>query len=255
VNLTEENYFSPVAHAEYMSASSYNGWMECGARQAAVETGRHKVESDAMLAGTICHCAVLEPHKLPELLEQNAAAIGKRGGGYRAPFEQALEMAVRITTSPGFARLFAGCQYEQIVTGLLGGTKWKGKLDAVNRSLGYFYDLKTTADFAPCWTRKDGRNVQVPWYGRYWPQMAIYWHLTGGLLPVIIGVSKQVPAGLQVVEFGEDRLAAELEIVRQNLPTVLRRKAGEEQHACGCCDWCRGAQTLETALKSAVVAE
>ena len=254
MNLTDANYFSPLAHAEYMSVSSYNGWLECAERQAAIDTGRHRVENDAMLAGTICHCAVLEPHKLPALLAEREAEVAKRGGGLRAPFEQALEMGKRVTTSPGFDSLFSGCQFEQIVTGILGGVKWKGKIDAMNKSLGYFYDLKTTADFAPCWTRQDGRNVQVAWYSRYWPQMAVYWHLTG-LLPVIIGVSKQTPAGLQVVEFGEARLAAELERIRENLPTVVRRKAGEEQHACGTCEWCRGQQTVESAMRSAVVAE
>ena len=57
--LNNDNYYSPEANQAYWSASQLRGYIQCEARQKAIDDGEWVEEpTEAMLAGSYVHAAI-----------------------------------------------------------------------------------------------------------------------------------------------------------------------------------------------------
>lgn len=258
ITLTRDNYHSPEANADYMSVHQFTGYLDCAARQFAQDHGTFTPElPEVFLIGTYVHAGVLEPETLPAITEANKTEIfNKKGEKYQA-FKDADAMIARLRQSPGFSDLFTGGEAETIYVGEIAGVPFKIRMDYRTMGGSIFIDLKTARDFEPKWD--DEARRKLPWYRWYKRQMAVYQavarqNIAAEWLPVIVGITKQTPADLCVIQFrSANMLDAELAFVEQELPRVMAMKSGTEPlTACGTCDYCRQTKTLATAIDSAV---
>jgi len=263
MELTHENYFSLEADREYMSVHQFKAWTTCAEKEAARQRGDYVPgQVDAFVFGHYVDCALTTPDEFEAFCAENAGVILNRKGEKYSDYRIADGMIARVQGDPDAVELLAGdCQ--AIVTGEIDGVQWKGAVDCLKLDCGIFTDLKTTRDFSPTWeavvTEGFSRNVRVPWYGRYWAQMAVYRSLIEqqfGVVcePVILGVSKHTrkdeagetrpSPGLVAVRFNDaDCLDQEIALIRADLPQVMAWKTGDAiPPACGnvdACDWCR----------------
>jgi hypothetical protein len=257
LTLTRDNYHSPEANADYMSVHQFSGYLECAARQYAQDHGTFAPElPEAFLIGTYVHAGVLEPETLPAVIEANKDAIlNNKGKKYQA-FTDADSMIARLRQSPGFAALFTGGVAEAIYTGAIAGVPFKIRMDYHTAQGSIFIDLKTAKDFTPKWDEEARRKL--PWYRWYKRQMSVYQavarqNINADWLPVIVGITKQDPSDLCVIQFrNECMLQQELAFVEQELPRVQAMKSGELPLTfCGACDYCRSTKTLENCIDQA----
>jgi len=234
----------------YLSASQYRRWLECPAAEYAAQTGQWtRPETDAMTKGKYVDIAILGGD-MDAFLAANPdmfSTRGERKGELKAAYANLQRCIDRVGGEPKAMRLLTG-EAHVAISGNLGGCDWIGELDCLPNDPDldcYLTDLKKLKDFRPEWATIDGRNARLPWYERYWLQMAVYWHLTGRKrIPVLVAVTEQDPPGLKAVILGdESRLASEIADIEQHVPTILQWKSGAvEPSPCESddCAYCRG---------------
>jgi hypothetical protein len=277
-----------------MSVSTFNGYEECAAKQFAQEHGAFTPDNkEAFAFGTVAHAGVLEPETLPAVFMQDdirpfffgnpsADQIKEIFADKKMTVKKALQLRPelagtgepnamhaevtaliqRVRTSPGFSAIFTGGTAEAMFTGTLAGVPWRIRMDYYVEGGDLFVDLKTAKDFENKWD--ESSRKKLPWYQRYKRQMAVYQVIArqnvpaAGWLPVIVGVTKQDPADLAVIQFSnETMLAEQIAFIEQEMPKILRWRAGEtcdideHKYRCGKCEYCRASKTLENCIETA----
>lgn len=132
--LTAENYYSQEANREYMSVSQYKtlfgtfGKVACEARAIAELNGEWEQEkTTALLVGSY-----VDAHfegTLALFRAQNPELFTK-AGQLKAEFRKAEEIIARIERDSYFMKFMSG-QKQVIMTGEIGGAKWKIKVDSL----------------------------------------------------------------------------------------------------------------------------
>lgn len=252
--LTRTTYRSEWANREYMSVSQYKEFRKCeAAALAKLNKDWDEGESDALLLGSYVHAHF--EGKLNEFKEQHPelyATTGKNKGQLYAKFAIADKMIQALESDPFCMYVLEG-EKEVIVTGEIGGVKWKGMLDVLNVERGMFTDLKTSVDlYKRFWSVEYGSWVSFVEAYDYPLQMSVYAELErqkaareSYLEPIMAAVSKEDIPAIEVIGGFVDRIDIELKLLAERLPRVIAVKEGrEEPKRCERCDYCRSTRKL-----------
>lgn len=263
--LTQENYYQDK---EYLSYSRMKQFLKCPARALAVEGGAWIESRDEtpLLLGNYVHSYFESQEAHEVFLKENGDKLisktGKTKGQLKKEFLIGDSMIASLKDDPSFNRLYHGSstenvEKEMIVYGEIEGVPFKGKLDSVNLSQGYFADLKTMKSIYDMeWNADLRRKVptavnNILGFG-YHSQLAIYRDLlkqmTGDeFRPIIVAVSKEEVPDKEVIRIDEEWLEEGLEEVKETIKEVwdvIQRKV--EPIACGHCDYCRSRKKLNS---------
>lgn len=253
--LTPQNYYDPSTDWEYMSFSRFKQFQTCEAETLAELNGQWKPTSDetALLVGNYLHSYFESPKSHQAFLDSHPeilAKTGKNKGKPKVQYRQADDMIQTLSSDKTFDELYQGTK-ETIVTGTIGRTTWKGKIDCLNLDAGYFVDLKTTRDLHQGYydeaahLRKDFVS-----YRQYDLQMALYRELIKQTFhvecqPYIVAVTKQTPPDKAILSIPKEQLAAALSNAMEHMPHIQQAMNGEvKPNRCEVCDYCRETKKL-----------
>ena len=258
MELSESNYFDPGSDRHWMSASQVKRFLQCEAQAQAELYGITKrEETTALLVGSC-----VDAHfsgTMNDFLASHKQQVYTRTGGFRAEFQQAMDIITLLENDDLLHRMLQG-ETQKIVTGEIAGIPFKGKLDSLLSSTqceviadsypemaetllmaeGAIVDLKVMRDMAPVWTKGAGRQSFVAaWH--YDLQLAIYQKLLGQKLPCFLVVAtKEKNPDKALIHVPQYMLDAALDAVEPHLSRFQAIKAGlTEPTMCGECAWCR----------------
>ena len=253
--LTEENYYQDTL---FLSKSRFSEYMKCEARQLAIDHGLwedNKNDNKALVIGNYIHSAFESQEAHERFVADNEDSIlTKNKKGKLADFKTADSVIESLKNDDVFLTLYDGekgdsVEKELIVTGELAGVPFKGKIDTINHSQGYFVDLKTMKSVrGKEWSNTLGQytaNViaNIFDYG-YALQMYIYHELLlqqegDFFTPYIFAVSKQECPDKELVLFDDKTLKYGEEVFNKHIGRVKDVIAGKvlPRH-CGKCPYC-----------------
>ena len=263
LKLTAENYFSPEADNEYMSASQFKSFRKCEAAALAELHGEWgKKDTTALRVGSYVDSyfsGELEQFKAdhPEMF--------KRDGTLKAEFAHAHKVAERIERDE-LARLLMSGKHQIIKTGKIGGVWFKTKSDSLLTARqveaickkfpqiielvpfggGMIVDLKYMKDFADIWDEELREKVNFVEFWGYDIQGAIYQKIDNRMLPfVILAATKEAEPDIEAMYIPDDDLAFALSEVEALAPRYDAIKRGEiDPVGCGKCAYCRSKKRL-----------
>ena len=256
MNLDATNYHSEQAGLRYFSNSQVTKLRECAAKEIACLTGKWKrdEQTDAMLIGSYVDRALLTPESLDEWCECSIDLM--RSEKTKKAYAWTLlapKMVERARRDGAFMRVLSG-KPQVYITWSMFGHEWKAALDIVNVEKNYFADLKTCPSLDhDQWS--DELRKKLPWYDRYFPQIAIYreaYKAKHGRHPSVAflaAVTKQDPPDLGLVSFDDShamRYEYELNEIAHNIDAWAKMKRCEmEPTRCESCDYCRATKRLD----------
>lgn len=265
LKLTEDNYFSPEANMQYMSASQYKAFRFCEAAAMADLRGEIiRPSSPALLVGSY-----VDAYFSGELEQFKAKTpeIFKRDGNLKTEYQNAHAIAQRLEKDE-LARLLLSGQHQTIQTGKINGVWYKAKFDSLLsedqveaicakypevRQLVPFggamiVDLKCMRNFESIWDENDQERKHFINYWGYDIQGAIYQKLDNRHAPfVIVGVTKETDPDIEAFHVPDEDLAFCLDEVEENSPRYAAIKRGEiEPVSCGKCAYCKSRKRLST---------
>ena len=263
LKLTAENYFSPEADMEYMSASQFKSFRKCEAAAMAELRGEWgKKDTTALQVGSYVDAyfgCELEQFKAdhPEMY--------KRDGTLKAEFAHAHKVAERLERDD-LARMLLSGKHQTIKTGKIAGVWYKTKSDSLLsarqveaickqfpqvRELVPFggamiVDLKYMKDFEDIWDDELRERVNFIEFWGYDIQGAIYQKVDKRMLPfVIVAASKEAEPNIEAMYISDDDLAFALSEVETLSPRYAAIKRGEiDPVGCGKCAYCRSVKRL-----------
>jgi len=288
--LTDDNYYSDGADMEYMSCSQFQGFMECEAKQLAKLQGRWQdEEKEAFLVGRYFHSYFEGKEAYEKFCQKNFDKIFKTKEvtvkkatkttpaiketvvtGKYAPFEMADEMIKVAENDPLIKQIIdMEGQNEISMTGYIGETKWRIRMDKYIPDMNWIVDYKTVANI---WETsynpvKQVRQTFVEAYG-YLFRAAVYSliecqnrleitfdesfrQLKEGVLDlpnfILVCISKQKHPDKEVVRLNhEQEYIKEIEGLLPKLYRYNMIKAGRLlPKRCGVCDYCRATKVLD----------
>lgn len=276
MRLTKGNYYGPKANWEFMSKSQYSSWARCEAATLAELRGEFaRPESVALAVGSLVDAALDSPKELEKFLAEHPE-ICKKDGTLKADFVQGLQLAERVKSDRLMSLLLNG-KKQKILHGSIAGVPFRGKADVVLSARqcelimnefpetetvlggifteGCLVDFKTSKDFEPIWSDREGHKISWIQHWGYVYQGAIYRELFrqmyGKVLPfVIVAVSKEKEPDVGAFWIPPEELDAGLRIVEENAPMFEDVKRGRrEPIRCEGCEYCRQTRKL-TGIKN-----
>lgn len=243
MELNNENYFSPEANLEYMSASQFKDFMKCEKDAIAKIIGETVEEpSKAMLVGS--YVDAYFSGEMDEFKVKNPQ-IFKKDGTLLKDFEKANEIIAAIESDELLMQYLNG-KHQVIMTGEINGVKFKIKVDSLLPDC--IVDQKIMSSIQELiWVEKDGRNVKVDFveaFG-YDIQGAIYQEIvrqnTGKKLPFVLAVTtKEENPDKALIEIDQYYLDKALKLVQELAPHYDLVKQGViKPVGCGKCPSCR----------------
>ena len=243
MELNNENYFSPEANLEYMSASQFKDFMKCEKDAIAKIIGETVEEySKAMLVGS--YVDAYFSGEMDEFKVKNPQ-IFKKDGTLLKDFEKANEIIAAIESDDLLMQYLNG-KHQVIMTGEINGVKFKIKVDSLLPDC--IVDQKIMSSIQELiWVEKDGRNVKVDFveaFG-YDIQGAIYQEIvrqnTGKKLPFVLAVTtKEENPDKALIEIDQYYLDKALKLVQELAPHYDLVKQGVVKPVgCGKCPSCR----------------
>lgn len=251
-NLTAENYFSREADERFLSVSMYKEFAGTFGKQACEFRAMEKLAGNwedeattALMVGSYVDAwfdGSLEKFKAehPQLF--------KRDGSLKAEYVRAEEIIQRVERDPYFMKFMSG-QKQIIMTGEMFGAKWKIKIDSYLEDVA-IVDLKVMASITEMkWVKDIGYLDWVRYWG-YDIQGAVYQEIvrqnTGKKLPFYIAATtKEKEPDIRIIHVTQNYLDEALNMVRSNVPRILRVKhGGAEPDRCELCDCCRHNRVL-----------
>lgn len=264
LRLTDDNYYSPEANWEYMSASQFKSFRKCEAAAMAELRGEWgRKETSALLVGSY-----VDAYFSNELEQFKAAhpELFKRDGSLKAEFQNAQAIAERLNRDE-LARMLLSGKHQVIKTGRIAGVWYKTKADSLLTSRqveaickkfpqvqdlvpfggAIIVDLKCMKDFKPIWDEDVHELVSFVNFWGYDIQGAIYQKVDNRMAPfVIVGVTKEAEPDIIAVHVPDEDLAFSLSEVEALSPRYAAIKKGEiAPVGCGKCAYCRSVKRLE----------
>ena len=264
LKLTDDNYYSPEANWEYMSASQFKSFRRCEAAAMAELRGElGRKESTALLVGSYVDAYFsneLEQFKAehPELF--------KRDGSLKAEYVNAQAIAERLNQDE-LARMLLSGKHQVIKTGRIAGVWYKTKADSLLTSRqveaickkfpqvqdlvpfggAIIVDLKCMKDFNPIWDEDAQEKVSFVNFWGYDIQGAIYQKVDNRMAPfVIVGVTKEADPDITAIHIPDEDLSFAMAEVEALSPRYAAIKRGEiSPVGCGKCGYCRSVKRLE----------
>lgn len=260
--LTPENYYQDT---EYMSKSRFSEYIKCEAKQLAVDNGLwEKEKTKAMLIGNYIHSYFESKEAHEAFLEEEGDKLFTKQGKLYKDFEIADKVIEQLDNDDYFLKNYHGGKddkviKEQIISGELGGMLFKGKVDTLNLSKGYFMDLKTMQSiheekYSPVLKQYVPQVVYNIFEYGYPMQMYIYKELLeqqfdSFFIPYIVAVSKQELADKQLIRIDNEILEVGRKDFEEHVKRVKQVVSGRVQpRSCGKCDYCRANSKLSKSV-------
>ena len=262
VKLTQSNYYDDK---EYMSVSRLKAFMQCEAKQLAVEKSEWIDERDntPLIFGNYVHSKFeSEEAHVDFKIEYNDQLFSSRKPhGLLSSYQLAEKVIETLEKDKLFNVLYHGKEKdkvvkEEIIFGEIEGVPFKGKVDSINYSRGYIVDLKTMKSIHNLeWN--DELRTKVPAVVnniltyKYHMQLGVYQELLRQMgnytfKPFIVAVSKEKQPDKEIIEVTEMWLLEGLEMATnaiQDLKSLLDGK--RKPKSCGKCDYCRAHKQLK----------
>lgn len=250
--LTAENYYSQEANREYMSVSQYKtlfgtfGKVACEARAIAELNGEWEQEkTTALLVGSY-----VDAHfeGTLDLFRAQNPELFTKAGQLKAEFKKAEEIIARIERDSYFMKFMSG-QKQVIMTGEIGGAKWKIKVDSLIPDV-CIVDLKVMKALRDAFRALDASYMGFVEYWGYDLQGAVYQEIvrqnTGKTLPFFIAAaSKEKEPDIEIIQIDDAHLKECLIGIESNVPKALALKSGAYQPIrCEACDYCKHTKIL-----------
>lgn len=243
MELTQENYYSPMANEEYQSASQFKDFLQCEQHALCKLTGAYEEEkSKAMLVGSYVDAFI--SNDLDQFRIDNPS-IFKKDGTLLKDFEKAEEIIRTIEHDEVFMKYLSG-EHQKIMVGTINNVKFKIKVDSLLPNA--IVDLKVMSSINErVWVERDGFNVKVDFveaYG-YDIQGAIYQEIVrqniGKKLPFILAVvTKEEEPDRELIQIDQYYLDKALELVKEKCEHFdLVKKGIVLPNRCGHCPSCR----------------
>ena len=265
MKLTADNYYSPEASLEYMSASQYKSFRKCEAAALAELRGEWgRKDSIALLVGSFIDAYFSDE------MEQFTAEhpeIYTAKGELKADFQKALNAAQRLEQDDLCRMLLSG-RHQVIKTGKIGGVWYKCKSDSLLsaaqveaicklfpevRNIVPFggpiiVDLKYMKDFEPIWDDEAHDKLTFIEFWGYDIQGGIYQKLDKRNAPVVIvAATKEAVPNIDSFYIPDDALSYCLDEVEEYSPRYAAIKRGEiEPIGCGTCAYCRSVKRVSS---------
>lgn len=263
--LTDDNYYSDKT---YMSVSRFKEYMKCEARAKAIDDGTWNDERDQkpLLFGNYVHSYFESEESHEKFKEDNKKSLfaSRKPYGLLSDFKLAEKVIDTLKDDTLFNNLYHGkkgdkVEKEKIVTGIIAGVPFKGKLDSINFSKGYVVDLKTMKSI---WTKEwsEELRTKVPTAVnnilgfQYHVQLGTYLELLRQMdyptfKPFIVAVSKEKQPDKEIIELTEEWLEEGLKYITEHAPRVYQVSLGnKEPKKCGHCDYCKSQKKLHEVL-------
>jgi len=257
MQLTEANYYSKEADAEYMSVSQYKRWLACpAAAKAQYVDGTYAPEqTGALLHGQYFHG--LFDGTAEEVLSNNLDKLLTGKGEKIAEIKKLDKAFERVNQDPVFMKYVSGddTQREHIITAELGGVKWKCKPDVIGFDRGFFTDIKAMKDFDTIYDEKLKHRVEWWLAYHYDIQLAVYQKIielsTGYKLDAYIAaVTKEKVPDYEVYDFNSEDMDTHFAGIINNVKTDMLGidlvKSGYETRRCEQCDYCKQTKMLNS---------
>ena len=253
MQLNHDNYFSPEAMIEYMSTSQFKSFEKCEAAVMAELYGLYKPEDkECYLEGKLFEAAItgneqsfLDDH--PEMVSSRGATKGQLKSNYK----DVIAAADAFLRQEVFADIIKRCEQQVIVTGVIGGVKFKGCVDFYDPVTGNGYDSKCMRNFSRSYSSDFGCSVNWYFAYGYQYQLAIYRELIkqtfgrAGRQHLIAATKETVP-NVAYICFADTVLDSALEIVEEFAPRYDAIKRGEVQpKRCEHCDYCKETKIIK----------
>ncbi len=255
--LTNENYFSKEADKEYLSASQYKsfvgtmGIQGCEAQAIARINGNWTTEkTTALLVGSY-----VDSHfegTLALFKAQNPEIFTKQGT-LKAEYKKAEEIINRLERDEYFMKYMSG-EKQVIMTGEIGGAKWKIKMDSYLPEI-CIVDLKIVEAIRKGFWANKIKTHFIEYWG-YDIQAAVYQEIvrqnTGQKLPFYIAAaSKESETDIEIIQIEDEVLEAALFGVESNVDRILALKSKlEEPERCERCNYCKHTKVLDKPILS-----
>lgn len=264
LKLTADNYYSPEANWDYMSASQFKAFRKCEAAAMAELRGEWgRKSTTALLVGSYVDAYFsneLEQFKAehPELF--------KKDGTLKADFVQAQKVAERLERDE-LSRLLLSGKHQTIKTVKIGGVWYKTKSDSLLTARqveaickrfprvrqivpfggAMIVDLKCMKDFEEVWDESFGERVSFVEYWGYDLQGAIYQAADKRSAPfVIVAATKEDEPNIMAIYIPDEDLAFSLAEVERLSPRYGDIKLGKiEPVRCEKCAYCRHTKVLD----------
>ncbi len=251
MKLNEKNYYSQQMNQKLISVSQYKSFVKCEACAMAELNGEYiRPETSALLLGSFVDEMLTGTKESREkFIEENYSKLYKKNGEPYVDVAKAMEAVERVKKQPLMMEYLGG-EHQKIMTGEIGGIKWKIKMDSYKPG-EFIADLKYLKDL-----RSPNLFESAIKYWGYDTQMAVYQEIvyqnTGLRLPTyLVIVTKETVPRVAVCEVKQWNLDAALEDCKKHLPRIIAVKSGEmaPEH-CGVCDYCAETTMLSEPIDS-----
>ncbi len=247
--LCAENYYSLGMNRKYFSASQVKSFLDCPARTMAEINGDwEQPQSDALLIGSYVDAAFESNSAHVRFRNEHPEVFNSRTGELKSDFKKAEQMVKKAKSDPVFMDFMRG-RKQAIRTATIFGVPFKAKFDVLRNNCTKgerrIVDLKTVRDFNPVYKEGQGRlNFVDAW--NWTLQMALYQKIEGHNLPCYLAViTKEDPPDLAVIQIEQERMDAEVQILKDRMEYFKAIKAGIiEPERCEKCAYCRATKKL-----------
>lgn len=247
MELLEENYYGKEANLKYMSVSQFKDFNGTYGKMACEFAAMEKLherwmpeKSTALLVGSYVDSYF--EGSLERFKEENPELFTQRGE-LKSSYKKAEEVIARIERDDYFLKYMSG-EKQRIMTGEIDGVDWKIKMDSYIEGVA-IVDLKVMESITKLkWVPDIGYLDFVRYWG-YDIQGAVYQEIvyqnTGKRLPFYIAAAtKENEPDIRIIQITQNYLDEAMQVVKTNLPRVIRVKNGETKpDRCDTCDCCR----------------
>ena len=247
MKLTNSNYFSKEANAEYWSVSQFKSFDNCEACGLAESLGEYeREETDALLVGSYIDAYFSE--ELDEFIKTHGDKMYQKNGKLYAKFVQCQDIIDRIERDQLMMEYLKG-EKQVIKTAHLLGVDWKIKIDVLRDDA--IVDLKIVKDFGEVYKDGFGRRPWIEAWG-YDIQGAIYQRIeqlsSGREKPLpfyIVAATKERVTDIAVIQIPQHILDAAMQIVEAKIDRFDLIKQGEIKPVrCEICNYCKETKVL-----------
>lgn len=253
--LTNENYHSTEARKIYLGSSQFKDFLKCEKEALAKVNGEIEEKStDALLFGS--YVDAYFSNELNDFVPKHPEMFNSKTGELKAPFKNVETVIAKIESDKMMSKYLGG-EHQVIMTGIIGGEKFKIKIDSYHPDK-LIVDQKIIKDLEPVWVEKvdkngNLRNIRTDFveaYG-YLYQAAIYQEIvrqnTGKKLRFVLAVTTKEEEPLnKLIEIDQEYMDATLQEVIELAPRFGAIKRGEiEPNGCGKCSVCRKGMKVE----------
>ena len=251
MKLTANNYFSPRANKEFMSASQLKSFLKCEAAAfAELNADDEENDSQALFLGSLVDELLTGTKRTQEkFIEENYSKLYKKNGEPYADVAKALNAVEVVKKQPLMMKYLSG-RKQKIMTGTIEGVEFKIKMD-VYKPHEFIADLKYLASL-----KAPNLFDNVVKYWGYDISMAIYQEIvyqnTRERLPVfLVIITKDAIPRKAVCEIKQWNLDDALDLVKKKLPRIMAIKNGEvSPERCNECNYCATTEVLTEVIDS-----